>query len=61
MHNVLSFFNMCERVNLIQKQPFADVLQNRYLKNFANFIGKNLSRRLFNKVAGPQASNFIQK
>ena len=31
------------------------------LKNFVNFTGKHLCRRLFNKVAGPQNSNFIRK
>ena len=28
--------------NKNQKQPFRDILQNRFLKNFAIFTGKNL-------------------
>ena len=31
------------------------------LKNFANFTGRHLCRRLFCKVAGPQNCNFILK
>ena len=41
------------RVVIRQKQPFADVLQNGILKNFAKFTGKYLCQNLFfNKVAG---------
>ena len=35
--------------NVIQKQSFADVLQNRCSKNFANFTGKHLFWSLFLK------------
>ena len=41
------------RVVIRQKQPFADVLQNGILKNFAKFTGKYLCQNLFfSEVAG---------
>ena len=40
-----------------QKQPFADVLQSRCLKNFAKFTKKELCQSFFR----PQACFFIKK
>ena len=45
-----------------QKQPFADVLQNRCFKKFRNIARKiPLLKFLFNQVAGLQTCNFIKK
>ena len=41
------------RVVIRQKRPFADLLQNGTLKNFAKFTGKYLCQILFfSEVAG---------
>ena len=45
----------------IQKQPFADVLQNSYFKNFRNIHRKTpVLESLSNKVAALKAYNFIK-
>ena len=41
----------------IQEQPFPDVLQNR----LPIFTGKKVLESRFNKIADPQACNFIKK
>ena len=44
----------------IWKQSFADVLQNRFFKNFRKFYRKTPVLEFpFNKFAGPKAGNFI--
>ena len=50
---------MC--VQCVQKQPLEVFFRKDVLKNFAYFTGKQLRWSLFNKVAGPQACNFIKK
>ena len=50
---------MC--VQCVQKQPPEVFFRKDVLKNFAYFTGKQLRWSLFNKVAGPQACNFIKK
>ena len=50
---------MC--VQFVQKQPPEVFFRKDVLKNFAYFTGKQLRWSLFNKVAGPQACNFIKK
>ena len=50
---------MC--VQCVQKQPPEVFFRKDVLKNFAYFTGKQLRWGLFNKVAGPQACNFIKK
>ena len=47
--------------NVIQKQPFADVLQNRCSKNVAKFTGKPVFESLFKKVAGLRVLQHYQK
>ena len=43
----------CNESFCVQKQPFADAIQNSILRNFAKFTGKHLPWSLFfNKVAG---------
>ena len=50
--------NICE----IQKQSFADILQNRCSLKFLNIYRKTpVLESIFNKVAGLKASNFIKK
>ena len=46
--------------NLIQQQSFADVLQNRCSKNFANFTGKHLCWSLFLKRLQVEALQHYQ-
>ena len=46
--------------NLIQKQSFADVLQNRCSKNFANFTGKHSCWSLFLKRLQVEALQHYQ-
>ena len=41
------------------KQAYADVLQNRFFRNFPIFAGKYVLESLFNKVVGLTAGNFI--
>ena len=50
---------MC--VQCVQKQPPEVFFRKDVLKNFAYFTEKQLRWSLFNKVAGPQACNFIKK
>ena len=48
--------------NSIQKQPFADVLQNKCSWKFRKFHRKTpVLKSLFNKVAALKACNFIKK
>ena len=47
--------------NVMEKQSFADVLQNRCSKNFANFTGKPLCWSLFLKSCRVEAWNIIKK
>ena len=52
----------CPQSLSFEKQSLADVLQNRCLKNFANFHLKTpVLESLCNKVAGLRACNFIKK
>ena len=49
-------------IDYLQKQPFADVFQNRCFKNFAIFTGQNLCWSLFLiKDPGLPAYYFIKK
>ena len=41
------------------KQAYADVLQNRFFRNFPILAGKYVLESLFNKVVGLAAGNFI--
>ena len=50
---------MC--VQCVQKQPPEVFFTKDALKNSAYFTGRQLCWSLFNKVAGPQACNFIKK
>ena len=47
--------------NVIEQQPFTDVLQNRCSENFANFAGKPVLESLFKKVAGLRPCNVTKK
>ena len=48
--------------NVLQKQLFTDVLENRYSKKFPKFYRKTpVLESLFNKVSDSQASSFIKK
>ena len=49
-------------LSYIQKQPFADVPQNRYSQKFRNVHRKTtLQESLFNKIAVLKACNLIKK
>ena len=51
-----------ERKHILQKQFFADVLQNRCSSKSRHIHGKlPMLEFLFNNVAGLQACNFIKK
>ena len=46
----------------LQKQSFADILQNRYSKKFRKFHRKTpVLKSLLNKVAGLKTCNFTNK
>ena len=46
----------------LQKQPFANVFQNRSSQKFSNFHRKiSVLESLFYKISGPKAWNFINK
>ena len=59
--NIAKFLRTAFSIEYLQKQSFADVLQNRCSESFAKFIGKHLRWKKTLILKNFQACNFILK